>query len=251
MSDFRTSWVPAVNFEPRRDGRKPDLLILHYTGMSSAAKAVDWLCREESKVSCHYLIDEDGAVVGMVDEAMRAWHAGISHWQGETDINSCSIGIEIHNGGTDMGLPDYPDAQMRSVIQLSRAIMARHGIPPERVLAHSDIAPARKIDPGERFDWERLAKFGIGVWVPAAPIEGDRGLGVGDSGEAVRNMQAQLSNLGFGLASTGQFDHPTETVVKAFQRHWRQRKVDGRADRSTLLTLGRVAERIGGKRLSS
>ena len=245
MSAFPWSRVPAANFEPRRDGRKPDMLILHYTGMASAAKAVDWLCREESKVSCHYLIDEEGAVVEMVDENLRAWHAGVSHWQNETDINSCSVGIEIHNGGYDLGLPDYPDAQMRSAIALSQAIMRRHGIPPERVLAHSDIAPARKIDPGERFDWERLARHGIGLWVPAAPIEGDRGLHRGERGGAVRKTQAQLVELGFGLKVTGEYDEPTEIVVKAVQRHWRQRKVDGRADRSTLLTIQRLLERRG------
>ena len=245
MSEFPHSRVPAINFGPRRGGRQPGMLILHYTGMGTAAQAVKWLCREDSRVSCHYLIDEAGAVVQMVDESLRAWHAGVSHWQGETDINSCSIGIEIHNGGHAAGMPEYTDRQMRSVIELSRAIVARHKIPPSRVLAHSDIAPARKIDPGEYFDWERLARHGLGLWVPAAPIEGDRGLGLGDKGETVLAMQTQLVKLGFGLDRNGVFDTSTEIIVKAFQRHWRQRKVDGRADRSTLLTLQRLLAKAG------
>ncbi len=181
--------------EPRRrarGGRTPDMLILHYTGMESAEAALDWLTRQESEVSCHYLVDEDGRIAQLVTESERAWHAGQSLWAGETDLNSCSIGIEIHNPGHDFDYPDFPDAQMRAVEALCLDILSRHAIPPARVLAHSDVAPGRKRDPGEKFDWQRLARAGIGLWVPPAPLEGDAGLGPGDEGETVAALQRAL-----------------------------------------------------------
>jgi N-acetylmuramoyl-L-alanine amidase len=151
-----TSLVDAVhaspNIEPRKGCDRPDMLILHYTGMHTADKAIDWLARAESGVSCHYVIGRDGRVTQMVAESMRAWHAGVSHWAGETDINSRSIGIEIDNPGHELGYPDFPDQQMRAVETLSLDIVRRCNIRPDRVLAHSDIAPIRKIDPGEKFD---------------------------------------------------------------------------------------------------
>lgn len=237
--------VASPNHEPRHDGRAPDMLILHYTGMVGAECAVRWLCMPESRVSCHYLVDSDGAVVRMVEEGLRAWHAGVSHWQGESDLNSCSIGVEIHNPGHDHGYPDFPDAQMHVVEALCRDILGRHAIPPERVLAHSDVAPARKIDPGERFDWRRLAGAGIGHWVPPAPIAGDAGFGPGDQSEDVRRLQRRLARYGYGIAETGRYDRATEQVVVAVQRHWRQEKVDGRADRSTVQTLERLQAGLG------
>ena len=148
-SALASTYLPSPNIESRRDNRKPDMLVLHYTGMADAGKACRWLCDPVSKVSCHYLVDEHGTIVQMVDENMRAWHAGVSSWKDEGDINSRSIGIEVQNPGHTAGYPDFSDTQMLAVIALCKDIIIRHGINPARVLAHSDIAPERKIDPGE------------------------------------------------------------------------------------------------------
>jgi N-acetylmuramoyl-L-alanine amidase len=218
------------------------MLLLHYTGMESAEGALDWLTRQESGVSCHYFVDEEGRIAQLVAESDRAWHAGQSRWGGETDINSCSIGIEIHNSGHDFDYPDFPDAQMRAVEALCLDILRRHVIPRNRVLAHSDVAPGRKLDPGEKFDWERLARAGIGLWVPPAPIESDIGLGPGDEGEAVEALQRNLLAFGYGVEVTSTYGTGLENVVEAFQRHFRQARVDGRADKSTIATLDRLLE---------
>lgn len=231
------SWLPAANFEPRRDGMRPAILLLHYTGMGSAEGALRWLCSQEGRVSCHYLIDEAGRITQMVAEAMRAWHAGDSYWAGDRDINSASIGIEIHNPGHDLGYPDFPEAQMRAVEALSRDIVARHGILPRNVLAHSDVAPCRKRDPGEKFDWARLARAGAGLWAEPAPITGDAGLCLGDEGPAVAGLQRRLHDFGYCVEAGGVYGEETAQAVTAFQRHYRTALVNGRADRSTLATL--------------
>ena len=151
---------PSPNHDERAAGKPVDILLLHYTGMRSAEGALKWLTDPASKVSSHYFVDEDGRAVALVDEDRRAWHAGKSFWAGETDINSRSIGIEIANPGHEFGYRPFPEAQIEAVIALCRDILARHPIPPERVLAHSDVAPARKQDPGEFFPWARLAAAG-------------------------------------------------------------------------------------------
>ena len=233
--------LPSPNFGDRRDGCRPDLLLLHYTGMASAALAIDWLRRPESRVSSHYVIDEHGCITQLVAEAKRAWHAGVGSWHGVRDINSCSIGIEIHNPGHDRGYPDFPEAQMRSVETLSRDIIERWEMRPERVLAHSDIAPRRKIDPGEKFDWQRLHRAGIGHWVaPASPDRGDCGLGPGTKDPWVAEAQLLLARYGYQIAQTGMLDAETCTVLTAFQRHFRPARVDGRLDRATLATLSNL-----------
>lgn len=237
---LKISRHPSPNHGCRRDGLKPGILLLHYTGMASAVSAMEWLCNPSSNVSCHYLVDEAGAITQMVEEDRRAWHAGVSSWAGQTDINSRSIGIEIHNPGHERGYPDFTEPQMKAVEALCLDILARHDIPPARVLAHSDVAPGRKIDPGEKFDWARLARAGIGLWVEPAPVAGDRGLGRGDRGEEVRYLQERLATYGYGLEATGLYDEATEIVVSAFQLHFRQDKVDGMADRSTRETLERL-----------
>jgi N-acetylmuramoyl-L-alanine amidase len=231
---------PAANAEPRRDGLPPYILLLHYTGMESAEKAARWLCASESRVSCHYLIDEAGHITQMVPEAMRAWHAGESYWAGETDINSTSIGIEIHNPGHGLGYPSFPEPQMQAVEALCIDIVARNRITPHNVLAHSDVAPWRKRDPGEKFDWGRLAGAGVGLWVEPARIEGDGGFGVRDEGPEIAALQQQLADYGYRCEATGRFDEATEFVVTAFQRHFRPALVNGRADHSTIATLGRL-----------
>ena len=204
-SPLATLWCPSPNHEPRRNGFQPDMLILHYTGMDSAEAALDWLTRPESGVSCHYLVDEEGRIAQLGSESERAWHAGQSRWAGEIAINSCSIGIEIHNPGHEFDYPDFPDAEMLSVEALCRDILSRHAIRPDRVLAHSDVAPGRKRDPGEKFDWRRLARAGIGLWVPPAPIEDDQGLGPGDEGETVAALQRDLLAYGYGVEVTSTY----------------------------------------------
>ena len=165
---------------------------------------------------------------------------GQSWWNGETDLNSCSIGIEIHNPGHDFDYPDFTEAQMQAVEALCLDILSRHAIPPDRVLAHSDIAPGRKRDPGEKFDWARLARAGIGLWVEPLPPSGDLGLGVGDESEEVARLQRALAAYGYGVEPTGTFGRGLEQVVEAFQRHFRPAQIDGRADASTTATLERL-----------
>lgn len=236
-SRFVSHIAPSMNFGERLGCARSDMLILHYTGMASCAAAIRWLASPQSGVSCHYVVDEDGAVTQMVAEACRAWHAGVSHWKGADDINSRSIGIEVHNPGHDGGYPDFPDAQMAAVESLSRDIVSRNAIAPARVLAHSDIAPRRKIDPGEKFDWARLARAGIGHWVEPAPIRDEEIFALGDAGEGVFDLQRNLAAYGYGVEASGTFDDHTQCVAAAFQRHFRPALVDGRADRSTRDTL--------------
>jgi N-acetylmuramoyl-L-alanine amidase len=232
--------VPSPNHGPRPPARQPDALILHYTGMASAEEAIAWLADPASRVSAHYVIDEDGTITQMVAEALRAWHAGVSCWHGESDMNSASIGIEIHNRGHAAGLPDYPAAQMEAVAALCRDIAARWTIAPERVLAHSDIAPGRKIDPGERFDWGWLASQQVGVWVPPAPLSPEPHLAPGASGRAVRALGDKLRAYGYRLDDHDRYDRQCTDVVAAFQRHFRPARVDGHADGSTIDTLERL-----------
>ena len=174
-SGLVTRLCASPNHGERVGGRAPDSIILHYTGMADGASALAWLCNPRSSVSCHYVVEEDGAVVQLVAEARRAWHAGRSCWHGVEDMNSASLGIEIVNSGHDAGLPPFPERQIRAVIALvPRSRRARHAIAPERILAHSDIAPGRKQDPGERFPWSELFRAGIGHWVPERSVEGRR-----------------------------------------------------------------------------
>ena len=239
-SPLATLWCPSPNREARCNDLKPDMLLLHYTGMESAESALDWLTRQELGVSCHYFVDEEGRIAQLVAEAERAWHAGQSRWAGETDINSCSIGIEIHNPGHDFDYPDFPEAEMLAVEALCLDILSRHAIPAHRVLAHSDVAPGRKRDPGEKFDWQRLARAGIGLWVPPAPLAGDGGLGPGDEGESVAALQSALLAFGYGIEVTSTYGTGLEKAVEAFQRHFRPARIDGRADGSTRDTLERL-----------
>jgi N-acetylmuramoyl-L-alanine amidase len=222
---MRQRWSPNVDDRPA--GCAIDALILHYTGMPSAAAALARLCDPAAKVSAHYLIDEDGDVVQLVPEERRAWHAGISSWAGRARLNDCSIGIELVNPGHEWGYRAFAEAQYGACIALCRAILARWPIPPRRVLAHSDVAPARKQDPGELFDWARLAAAGIGLW--PQPGQGDA--------RPVARLQTELMHFGYGMERTGRLDETTRLVVTAFQRHFRPARVDGRPDQATLARL--------------
>ena len=242
----------SPNFGPRREVSAPDMIVLHYTGMETGPAAEAWLCDPASEVSSHYLVHEDGRIVQMVRESDRAWHAGKSSWRGWADINSRSVGIEVVNPGHSLGYPPFPRRQIDAVIALCAGIVARHRIPAERVLAHSDVAPGRKVDPGERFPWKRLAEAGIGHFVHAAPIRRGPVLATGDTGAGVEELQSMLVLYGYGVDITGVFDDQTRIVVEAFQRHFRPRRVDGVADGSTLRTLSKLllsVEEKGGKAL--
>jgi N-acetylmuramoyl-L-alanine amidase len=240
-----TETVPSPSHDARAEDEPIDILLLHYTGMVSGDEAVARLCDPQSKVSCHYLVHEDGRVVQMVPEALRAWHAGLSVWEDEPDINSRSIGVEIANPGHEHGYGDFPDAQIDAVIRLGLDICARHSIPRQRVLAHSDVAPRRKEDPGEKFPWDRLYAAKLGHWQKPAPLttEGDTFI-PGDTGEPVEEIQSLFSIFGYGIEITGTFDAQTEAVAKAFQRHFRQEKVDGIVDPSTIATLRRLLKAL-------
>jgi N-acetylmuramoyl-L-alanine amidase len=228
---------PSPNHGERAGGRRPDMLLLHYTGMPTAAEALQRLCNPIAEVSAHYFVFEDGRILQLAPEARRAWHGGAGAWAGETDINSCSIGIEIAHPGHDGGLPPYPERQIDGVIGLCRDIASRWAIRPERVLAHSDVAPDRKEDPGEVFPWRRLHEGGVGHWVEPAPIRDGRFFARGEAGQPIEALQAMLALYGYGIEISGIFDARTEKVVAAFQRHFRPARVDGIADASTITTL--------------
>lgn len=229
------------NIDDRKAGLTPQLLILHYTGLATVERSIEVLADPRSKVSCHYVVDERGRITQMVAEAKRAWQAGVSSWFGETDINSASIGIEIQNPGHAGGYPDFTAPQMSAVRDLCVDIISRHRMPRAGVLAHSDVAPARKIDPGEKFDWKWLAEAGVGHWVPPAPPS-DAGpkLGLADRGGAVAAMQRCLAAYGYSVMISGEFDIATQYVVIAFQRHFRPARVDGCWDASCADTLTRL-----------
>jgi N-acetylmuramoyl-L-alanine amidase len=220
---------------PNHDARPgaADMLILHYTGMESAAAALDRLCSPEAKVSAHYLIDEDGTVWRLVAEERRAWHAGVSCWRGRRDINGASIGIELVNPGHGLGYRAFPEPQMAALETLARDIVARHAIPSRHVLGHSDVAPQRKADPGELFDWQRLARAGIGVWPDFTTLPPP----VADIAE----LQRQLAEIGYDILQSGVEDAMTTAVITAFQRHFRPSLCDGKADIETRQRIAATA----------
>ncbi len=230
---MRLEETPSPNHDERRHG--VDLLVLHYTGMESGEAALDRMRDPDAKVSAHYMVWEDGRIARLVEESRRAWHAGLSSWQGDDDLNSRSVGIEIVNGGHDRplpggALPPYPDVQIAAVIALAREIISHHTIPQVRVVAHSDIAPKRKIDPGEHFPWERLAEAGVGLW----PAEGG-GAGCVWMGGDPGGLNRQLGAIGYDIS-----DVPA--ALRAFQRRFLPDAITGMADARTLRRLAQVAE---------
>ena len=248
-SGFVDLLAPSPNVGDRRGGGGIHFLILHYTGLETARRSVEVLCDPRCEVSCHYLIDDDGTITQMVSEVDRAWHAGVSSWHGVEDINSHSIGIEIQNPGHACGYPAFPQVQMEAVEALAGDIVERYAIRPEYVLAHSDIAPQRKIDPGEKFDWRRLAEAGIGHWVAPRPLGAAPDAALFDEAlphEAVARCQALLEAYGYRVARDGVLDGPTRKVIAAFQRHFRPERVDGLPDASTIGTLEDLLAALGG-----
>ena len=166
MTELRAIDRCSPNHGPRPEPARIDMLVLHYTGMATAAAALERLCDPNVRVSAHYVVEENGVIWRLVPENRRAFHAGLSCWEGERDLNAVSLGIEIVNPGHEWGYRAFPEAQMESVEALCAELVSRHSIPAHRVVGHSDIAPDRKTDPGELFDWPRLARAGIGIWPP-------------------------------------------------------------------------------------
>lgn len=225
---------PSPNQAARPEPARIDMLVLHYTGMQSAEAALERLCDPAARVSAHYLVEEDGALWQLVPESRCAFHAGRSFWHGETDLNRVSIGVEIANPGHEWGYRPFPAPQMAAVEDLCRAILARHAIPPDRVVGHSDIAPDRKTDPGELFDWAQLAKAGIGIWPrPFPPATSRRGRGT-----EARERAAALADL----AAIGYCVEPgkEEIALQAFQRRFRPTLSDGRLDGETAARLAEL-----------
>jgi len=207
--------APSPNHGPRADNLPVDMLVLHYTGMPDGSSALDWLCRRESQVSAHYLVEEDGQIIQLVAEDRRAWHAGKAAWRGHQDVNGRSIGIEIVNPGHDYGYRAFPATQMQAVMTLCRDILRRHPIPARNVVGHSDVAPSRKRDPGELFPWQELAAANIGLWPQPAPA-------------VTGSFAALMRDFGYDLAN-----NPLASVTSAMQRHFRPARVDGVVDDET------------------
>lgn len=225
--------LPSPNHGPRPVGKPLDMLVIHYTGMRTAPEALDRLRDPAAQVSAHYVIDLDGTVYRLVREDRRAWHAGVSFWRGETDINGRSIGIELVNPGHAFGYHPFPSAQMAALQALTTDIVAHYAIPPLHVLAHSDVAPTRKQDPGELFDWKGLAAFGVGAW-PHPTAEDDGGF----DAAAVREL---LARLGYDVAAGGghgtAWDEASRAALTAFQRHWHPERLGRDPDGETVRRL--------------
>jgi len=226
----------SPNFDSRPDV-PIDTLILHYTGMKSAQDAIDRLRDPVARVSSHYVVDEDGAVFRLVPEERRAFHAGISHWRGHSLLNGRSIGIEIVNPGHEWGYCEFPVLQLAAVCDLCLEILARHPIPARNVVAHSDVAPDRKEDPGEKFDWHSLARNGVGLW---PKCDSPSPCGLGPQGE--REILDALSAIGYRT------DLPLPVLLRAFQRHWRQEAITGEADEGTLARITAVRQLVADTR---
>jgi N-acetylmuramoyl-L-alanine amidase len=242
----------SPNFDART--RPIDLVVLHYTGMADAETALRRLTDPEPvagkypgpwqadtidpaaplpRVSAHYVLDEAGVAHRVVPEEHRAWHAGVSSWEGEGDVNSRAIGIEIANGGHDFGLPDFPDAQIESLIALLRDILQRWKLDPSRVVAHSDVAPERKLDPGEKFPWRRLAEAGVSIWPEP--------LAVADEGDRIARLQAELARFGYDIHASSVVDAQTKAAITAFQRRFRPSRIDGAPDEETAALIAGAA----------
>jgi N-acetylmuramoyl-L-alanine amidase len=225
----------SPNHDDRPAGVPIDTLILHYTGMQSAQVAIDRLRDPVARVSSHYVVDEDGTALRLVPEERRAWHAGVSYWRGNSELNARSIGIEIVNPGHEWGYRDFPALQMAVVCDLCLAILSRHAIPARNVVAHSDVAPERKEDPGEKFDWRGLARNGVGLWPENVPVSGTTA--AAHNAASLRDLRAALADIGYRVAFEGAFNPALATALRAFQRHWRPEAITGHADAGTLKRL--------------
>ena len=233
-----------VSVSPNYGARKADTaiqyIVLHYTGMPDSEAALNWLCNEKSHVSCHYFIYENGRVVQLVNEEKRAWHAGQSYWQGLTDLNSYSIGIEIANPGHEFGYVPFPDKQIAAVTRLCKEICARRNILPSGILAHSDIAPDRKQDPGELFPWDKLFAADVGMWIEPEKISQDDMDSHFVNEKGKQEIISLLQQYGFNCSLATIDNTQLKNLVAAFQRRHRPERVDGILDLSTIKTLQKL-----------
>lgn len=221
---------PSPNHGERRGVSRPDILLVHYTGLPTAAIALERLCHPEFGVSSHYTIDEDGTIYRHVPEERRAWHAGVGCWRGDRDLNSRSIGIELVNPGHEFGYRPFPAPQMAAFRALARDILARHTIAADAVIGHSDIACTRKQDPGELFDWQGLAADGIGLWPQPLPQD--------ETG--AEPPAALLARYGYDLEQ-----QPQAAVLTAFQRHFHPEALNHPLNPETLRRLRALLRQAG------
>jgi N-acetylmuramoyl-L-alanine amidase len=228
---------PSPNFDDRDPAIALRYIVLHYTGMTSGAAALQRLCDPAAKVSAHYVVEEDGRVFHLVDESKRAWHAGVGCWHGVRDVNSASIGIELVNPGHQNGYRAFPPQQIAATRTLMHDIIARHNLSPTlSPIAHSDIAPDRKEDPGELFPWQELADQGLGLW--PSPMADD----YGDATDA--EVQNLLRAIGYDCPETSAYDRPTRTALLAFQRHYEPKNMTGTPERETVARLRNLFKKI-------
>jgi N-acetylmuramoyl-L-alanine amidase len=234
--------LPSPNQDERPPDTPIDMLILHYTGMRTAGEVIERLRDPIALVSSHYVVDEDGAVLRLVSEERRAFHAGTSYWRGHGALNNRSIGIELVNPGHEWGYREFPVLQLAATCDLCLDILARRPIPGRNVVAHSDVAPDRRQDPGERFDWRGLAQNGVGLWPEHAPDLGT--VGAFRDPERLRDVRAGLAGIGYRVAADGGHDAALAIVLRAFQRHWRPEAITGEADAGTRARIAGVLRLI-------
>ena len=239
--------LKSPNFNERPERANIDILVMHYTGMKTADAALKRMCDPEAPVSAHYMVYENGDAVCLVDEEKRAWHAGISCWRGISSLNDISIGIEIVNPGHEFGYEPFPEEQMETVKGLSKDIMDRHGIEARNVVGHSDIAPSRKEDPGELFDWQGLAEEGVGLWHGVKKVwrGGDILVEPGKEDVDVARVQKMLSDYGYHIRVDGYFGSKTEDVIKAFKRHFVPEQLNAYWDKLAEERMKKLLNMIG------
>lgn len=229
--------TPSPNCDDRMDGAIINTIVIHYTGMKTAQEALDRLRDTSSSVSAHYLIDEEGELYRLVEEEDRAWHAGVSHWRGMDGLNQHSIGIELVNPGEEHGYKPFPKAQMHTLVKLCNDLIDVHPIQDRNIIGHADIAPTRKADPGEKFDWQWLSEAGIGLY----PFTHG-----GQTDSPVYDVPwEKMSELLIKLGYKCESEEATWAALKAFQRHWRPVLVNGQPDRDTLLRLRTLLQVCG------
>ncbi len=216
------NYIKSPNFDDRPKGTNINMLVMHYTGMQTGEAAQKHMCDPIAKVSAHYMINEDGSIINLVPEAKRAWHAGISCWRGISSLNDTSVGIEIVNPGHEFGYRPFPKAQMEAVLGLSKEIIERHSIEARNVIGHSDIAPNRKQDPGEFFDWKMLASEGVGLWPNVKKMwkSSDMIIRPGEESVSTASVQKMLSDYGYHIRVDGFYGPKTEDIIRAFKRHF-------------------------------